>query len=458
MEDGLVGRRVYDGYKIHPTILFVRGVRSNGIIPRKLYVGYTERVGINSVGRVVSRLNVSSRRLRRTSRRVDRFVRGVRSFSFNSINSVLSPSGTRNTRALPFTDLFNGGTSRGNSAGANGNSGGGGNGGNEGSSPHGFLGGCYGGLATGTGHNRVSTVVNERGRVSHTVRVLYHEAGGGPYLVNRPKMKGATITRNLTVGVTGNRIPTGLTSGRVCLLSLATLITNARFENRFRNEVGNLISRIGDRKGVVLFVSRIRGLINAKSDRNAVGTTGVLGPTLSENRVRIVNTAAFGRCEGCVRGSTTLRHHFRPVGVRRPSIRSTCEVLLNVGTCCRGCRGIRVDSDLICGTMAVSRECVASECLPSGTVSLLSRTYAYTGLHGPTVSRCRLGLGRGGSLLREVSTLSRPSPSRGRRVSCRLVSGLGTRAVGLSKILPSLTRGTGSGRIIRTSLTGIISL
>lgn len=228
-------------------------------------------------------------------------------------------------------------------------------------------------LARTTGGNRVSPMVNERGRVREIVRVLSHHAGGGPILVNRPNMNGATITRKLTLRVTGNGIPRVLGSGQIIDLSLANVMTNTGCENSFRREVGTTVSRIGGSGGAVLFVSRLRAVINTNTTRNDTSTTGVLGPSLTENSFRIVNTAALGRCEGCVRGSTTLRHHFRPMGINRPAPRRTMRVLGNLHSDCRTRRGIGVASRTVGTTMALSSECVTSHCLPSGTVSLVSR-------------------------------------------------------------------------------------
>lgn len=285
------------------------------------------------------------------------------------------------------------------------------------------------------------------------VRVLSEEAGGGPYLVNRPNMNGATVTRKLTLHVTTKGIPRELGGGRVRLLSLASLITNARFENRFRDEVGKLISRVGRGNGVVLFVSRIRDLINANSGRNAVGTTGVLGPTLSENRIRIVNTAAFGRCEGCVRGSSTLREEFRPMGINRPAVTRSVSIVTNMGNCCRTRRHMVISSSVIHGAIILSRECVASHFLPSGTVSLLSRDYTYTTLHGGDV-RHRSGLrSRERGLLVEGSTLAGTS-----RMGCRRLTRIGADLTEVSDSLGRVSPRALISGIARRSVTGMVRL
>lgn len=58
------------------------------------------------------------------------------------------------------------------------------------------------GFAAGLGRlthiNKVSPLVNHRGRLRHTVRILYHHHGGGPLLIKRSNINGATVTRNLT--------------------------------------------------------------------------------------------------------------------------------------------------------------------------------------------------------------------------------------------------------------------
>lgn len=239
----------------------------------------------------------------------------------------------------------------------------------------GVLSGCKGGLALITDRGGVSPMVKERGRVRETVRVLDEEAGGGPMFVKSPNIKGASITRKLTTGVTDKGIPSGLVKGILCALSVKSVLTKTGCENRFRREVGRIMSRMIGGKGVVLFVSRLRAVVNTKSaKRDAVSTSGVLGPMLSEKSVRVVKTAAVSRCEGRVRGSSTLREEFRPILVARPAGRRAVGVLRKLERGCRSRRGMGVACRTVMTTMSLSVECVASEFLPSGTVSLVSRS------------------------------------------------------------------------------------
>lgn len=242
------------------------------------------------------------------------------------------------------------------------------------------LGGCNRSLIRGTESRGLSPIVKHSRRVHGIVHVLSHGAGGGPILVNRPNMNGATIMRKLTRQVIDKSIPRNLGSGAVFSLSVKTLMTKTGCHNRFRRHLGTILRRIGgDSKGVVLFVSRLRAVIKTNGASNTVSTKGVLGPVLTENRLRYVNTAALSRCHRCVRGSTTLRHHFRPILMSRPAIRSTVSVLEKLGRECRIFRKIGVASDTLITTIALSGECVSSHFLPSGTVSLISRTYTLVG-------------------------------------------------------------------------------
>ncbi len=455
------GVGLYSGYGGHPTIIFISSVAGPGTSPGNLYLIYTGRLNVGPIRSVLEGVGVSSRSVRRVDSRFVSVVtlgrRGNSSVSSDSLGSrAFSLNATPTVPSVSFlggvfNDKSDNGARDSRGARSGGTSGGSGSGGGHGQ----FVRRCYAGLARGTRGNRVSIVVNHSGRLCHAVRVLSHHSGGGPYLVNRPNINGATVTRKLTLRVTEKRTPTHLLSGRVRLLSLAKLITNARFEKRFRDHMGNLMDRIGRTNGVVLFVSRVRGLINTNSStRNSVGTTGVLGPTLSHNRVRIVNTAAFGRCEGCVRGSTTLRQEFRPMAIRRPSLTRARGVLVNIGKCCRNFRGMAVPSDVIGGTMVLSRECIASECLPSGTVSLLSRTYTYTDLTGATISRlCGTGGGitRCSVVLRGLRTSIRGPSCRGRTLTEIRLRGCGT-------LTGRLYRTATAAIMDSVSVTGIVRL
>lgn len=263
------------------------------------------------------------------------------------------------------------------------------------------------GLARLTHRGQVSPVIKHSGRIHHVVRVISHEAGGGPILMKRPKINGATVIRNLTRGVMTNSIPSALTGGHVVVLSVNSLMTNAGCHNRFRREVGGVVSRVCGSNGIVLFVSRLRALVNTNKTRKTVSTSGVLGPTLTENRLRAVNTAALSRCRGCVRGSTTLREHFTPVRVSRPAPRRSIRVVHNLHSHCRRRRNIRVASRTLGTTIRLSIHCVASEQLPSGTVSLVSRST--TGIH--------------------LSIARKSAPVKGLRVRVTGLSGSGRRTV-----------------------------
>lgn len=235
--------------------------------------------------------------------------------------------------------------------------------------------GCTVGLGRTTHDNGLSPMVKHSRRVQQMLRVLDQEAGGGPVLVNRPNANGATVIRKLTRHVLQKSMPRGLGGGRICSLSVNTLITNTGCGNRFRRHLGSMIGRIGgSRNSVVLFVSRVRALMNTKGNRNTVSTTGVLGPTLTHNRLHSVNTAALSRCRGCFRGSGTLRHHFRVMRMSRPSGLDAVSVLHKLGRHCRGRRRIHVGSSTVVTTIRLDDHCVASHFLPSGTVSLVSRT------------------------------------------------------------------------------------
>lgn len=277
------------------------------------------------------------------------------------------------------------------------------------------------GLATRTTRNGLSPIVNHAGRVRHIVIILSHHAGGGPILVNRPNINGATIIRNLTRGVRTNSIPRALGNGRICSLSLNSVITNSHCHNSFRRHLGGILGRVGAHNSVILFVSRVRAVINTNSTSNTLNTSSVLGPVLTHNRLRAVNTAAASRCHGCVRGSTTLRHHFRPVRIRRPAVTRAVRVLGNLHSHCRGRRRIAVASNTLRSTTRLSDQCVRSHGLPSGTVSLVSRTNTH--LHvGHLATPPRLGrLSRG--VTGVTTSGSRTVGNRSFRGTTRLHSG-----------------------------------
>lgn len=243
-------------------------------------------------------------------------------------------------------------------------------------------------LARTTQSNGLSPIVNHSRRVQQIVRILSQHAGGGPIMVNRPNINGATVTRTLTRHVVGNRIPRSLGKQALVSLSVNNLVTKTGCHNRFRRHLHLILGRIASsRKRVVLFVSRLRAIIKTKTARNAVSTNGLLGPVLTQNRLHYVKTAALSRCHGRVRGSTTLRQHFRRICVNRPDTRSAVSVLQKLGRHCRGRRNIGVTSDTLITTTILSSHCVTSHFLPSGTVSLISRTTTGLGVRvasGPT--------------------------------------------------------------------------
>lgn len=252
-------------------------------------------------------------------------------------------------------------------------------------------------VAQTTRRNGLSPIINHRHRVRHLTRVLDHHGGGGPILVNRPKIKGSTVMRNLTLHVIRGGISHVLFRGHIIVLSVTSIITKAGCHNRFRRHVHSVVGRLRGGPGIVLFVSRVRAVMNTNTTTNSVSTTGVLGPTLTHNRVRYVKTAALSRCEGGVRGSNTLRHHFRGIVMRPAATRRALRVLGGVGRGCRSRRGIDCASRTLRTYIGLSTHCVASHGFPSGTVSTLSRTNSHIRLAGvgiPGRVRRRRGLVR----------------------------------------------------------------
>lgn len=149
------------------------------------------------------------------------------------------------------------------------------------------------GLARRTHSNGLSPILYHSNTVHRVVSVLTHHHGGGPVIINRTNINGATVIRNLTSHVTTNRIPRILGNIRLLSLSVNLLRTNTDIGNRFRHHLGNIVSRIGTSPGpVVVFVSRTRALVNTNNGTNNSSTTGLLGPTLTHNRLHAVTTAA----------------------------------------------------------------------------------------------------------------------------------------------------------------------
>lgn len=291
--------------------------------------------------------------------------------------------------------------------------------GSPGSAP--MLSGFNASVAHTTTRGHLSPVIKHRGRVRHLTRVLDHHGGGGPILVNRPNINGSTVIRNLTLHVVRHGISHILFSGHIVDLSVTSVITKAGCHNRFRRHVGTVLGRLSGGPGVVLFVSRVRAVINTNSTSNSVSTTGVLGPTLTHNRVRYVNTAALSRCHGGVRGSKTLRHHFRGIVISPAATRRALRVLRGVGTHCRRRRGIVCAPRTLRTYMGLARHCVDSHGFPSGTVSTLSRTNSHMRVSGVAipgdVRRLRTGVRTAGA--RGLTTIG----SRGFRLTTDFHSG-----------------------------------
>lgn len=303
-------------------------------------------------------------------------------------------------------------------------------GGPTGSAP--MLSGFNASVAGTTRRKGLSPMINQIGRVRQLTRVLDHHGGGGPVLVNRPKINGSTVIRKLTLQVIRGGMSHVLFSGQIVTLSVATIITNAGCHKRFRRHVHSVLGRLGGGPGVVLFVSRVRAVIKTNSTTNSVSTTGVLGPTLTENRVRYVKTAALSRCHRGVRGSNTLRHQFRGIVMRPAATRRALRVLGGVGSGCRSRRGIGCASTTLRTYIGLASQCVASHGFPSGTVSTLSRTNSHMRLAGvATPGRVRR---RRGLVSRVGSLGGRTIELRGFRLTTDCHSGRGRCAGRLSAL------------------------
>lgn len=272
--------------------------------------------------------------------------------------------------------------------------------------------------------------MNQGIRLRHAVRILYHGRGGGPLRINRPKIKGATLICKLTTHVRTNGIPRHLANYHVCRLSLNGLLTNARCQNRFRGELGTVVRKVQGRKRTVMCVSRVRGLVNTKQAKsNSVSTSGVLGPCLRKKRVQFVNSAACRRFGHCFSHDEKLMQHFRRVSVRRPKVRRAVRVIRKLGRECRAFRKMICRRKIVTCTIATTTQCVDSHFLPSGTVSLISRT--------KTCHRVR------------------PASARARAISGTLVASVLTHVYGISMLTVGRRSGTALRALRRHVDTGV---
>lgn len=220
----------------------------------------------------------------------------------------------------------------------------------------------------------IDPVIGREKEVNRVVETLNRRNKNNPVLIGEPGVGKTAIAEGLALKISEGKVPSKLMDKEIYLLDVASMVSNTGIRGQFEERMKQLISEIGQRKDVIVFVDEVHLLVGAgQTEGGSMDAGNILKPALARGEMQMIGATTLKEYRK-IEKDAALERRLQPVIVEEPTIEEAVEILQGLQKRYEDYHEVGYTEEAIRACVTLSDRYIQDRFLPDKAIDLLDES------------------------------------------------------------------------------------
>lgn len=223
---------------------------------------------------------------------------------------------------------------------------------------------------------KCENLVNRPKLTEKIIQVLARRKKNNVVLVGNGGVGSTSLVHLLAKLINEDKVPTVLKGKHIYMLDIVKLVSGTTLKGMFEERVNGLFEELTSSEDNILFIDNMQMVVrNTGRDKDG-DLTDVLGPILSDGKVRVIGTMSFKDYRNGIENAPALSHKLQKVVVEATNDEETLEILKSNRQLYEQYHHVLFSDDCLTRAIKLAKRYITNNNLPDSAIDVMDITGA----------------------------------------------------------------------------------
>ena len=219
---------------------------------------------------------------------------------------------------------------------------------------------------------KLDPIIGRDEEIRRLLHILSRRKKNNPIIIGEAGVGKTAIVEGLAWRIVNQDVPESLSSKKIFVLDIASLVAGAKFKGEFEERLKSVIKEVTNSDGqVILFIDEIHTLIGAGGGSGAMDAANILKPALARGELRTIGATTLDEYQKYFEQDKALVRRFQTVVIDEPSVEDTISILRGLQERYEVYHKIEIQDEALIAAAELSHRYISDRCLPDKAIDLI---------------------------------------------------------------------------------------
>lgn len=226
-------------------------------------------------------------------------------------------------------------------------------------------------------HGDIDPLIGRAQEVERCIMVLSRRRKNNPLLVGDPGVGKTAIAEGIARKIVEDDVPSVLQDAIIYSLDMGALLAGTRYRGDFEERLKQVMTRMQEIEGAVLFIDEIHTIIGAgATSGGAMDASNLLKPALQSGKLRCMGSTTYQEYRQHFEKDRALSRRFLKVDVSEPTAEEAVKILMGLKSYFEEFHKVKYTAEAIQGAVDLAVRHITDRKLPDKAIDVIDEAGA----------------------------------------------------------------------------------
>ncbi|MBO5235034.1 MAG: ATP-dependent Clp protease ATP-binding subunit [Alistipes sp.] len=222
----------------------------------------------------------------------------------------------------------------------------------------------------------IDPVIGRDAEIERVVQILSRRKKNNPVLIGEAGVGKSAIVEGLALRMVAGEVPYTLSSKRLFVLDVTSLVAGTKFRGEFEERIQQLIGELRKTKDTIIFIDEVHTIVGAGASQGSLDTANILKPALARGEIQLIGATTLDEYRENIECDSALERRFQRVMVEPTTREQTLQILRNVAPHYERHHNVRYSDAAIEACIALADRYITDRHFPDKALDILDEAGA----------------------------------------------------------------------------------
>ncbi|UKL12941.1 ATP-dependent Clp protease ATP-binding subunit ClpA [Dissulfurimicrobium hydrothermale] len=223
----------------------------------------------------------------------------------------------------------------------------------------------------------IDPLIGRELELERTMQILCRRRKNNPVLVGEPGVGKTAIAEGLALCIWKKSVPPALAGAQIFALDLGALIAGTKYRGEFESRLKDVIARLQQTPGAILFIDEIHTLVGAgATSGGSMDAANILKPVLASGELRCIGATTYEEYRNFFEKDRAISRRFQRIEIKEPAIPESIKIMKGVKLNYERYHKVRYTDEALKTAVELSARYLTDRYLPDKAIDVIDEAAA----------------------------------------------------------------------------------